>query len=113
MYVYEDAEYGNLAVWVEREAGGDPIVGVVIGTISGYDEPGSPKTYDVIPWSEARPILDYGFELGYCGGDCHAIYAWTPSKVIFVSQYDGSKSIESIPRDPVACTPIMVGGGKG
>jgi len=51
------------------------------------------------------------YDAGYGGEDCHPIYAWTDSRVIFVSCYDGSTQVESIPRNPMPGEARMFGGG--
>lgn len=94
-------------------ADGEEILGVVISkTRSGYawsdDEADSPIAEKLTPWNEAAPYLDYGYDDGYGGQDCHSIYAWTPSRVLFVSEYDGSTCVKSIPRDMQDCVPESI-----
>ena len=99
---------------------GSPIEAVVLGS-KGWDEiymyneedervPVPWPTGEVIPWEEALPFLEYDFDRGYGGPECHAIYVWTKDRVFFVSQYDGSTGIESIPRNPTDELPSMPGG---
>jgi len=38
-----------------------------------------------IPWDEACKWLDQEFDAGFGAPGCPAIYAWTPSRVIFIS----------------------------
>lgn len=101
---------------LERQAI-EPIEKVIIGEMgwNNYGEEGKeiPKSKKgkVLSWEEARPMLDYDYYTGYGAPDCHAVYAYTKSYVIFVSQYDGATGIESIPRKPVKCDPSMPGGG--
>ena len=116
---------GNLALWIALEAEGEEILGVVIGEFGwsdgwgkqGYEEEKCPKQIPwekrgiVLPWGEARELLDYEFYNGYGAPECHAVYAWTKTKVIFVGTYDGKTWIESVPRNPTECHPHMVGGG--
>jgi len=107
----------NLKEWLLEMAESEPIVGVVIGemgwgdygaeTVPSY---GSHKRGAILTWEEAAPMLDYEFNSGYGAPRCEAVYAWTPSWVIFISQYDGSTSPERIPRNPTACMPEMPGG---
>ena len=109
----------NLVEWVEAAADGEPIEAVVIGDMGWSDNYGSEDvpTWDsqtrnkVLSWVVAREWLNYDFDSGFGAPGCNAIYAWTPTKVIFVSQYDGATSIESIPRHPIDCKPSMPGGG--
>jgi hypothetical protein len=53
-----------------------------------------------LTWNEAKPLLDYKYDDEYGGQDCHNIVAWTPSKVLYVYEYDGSTHICSVPRNP-------------
>ena len=67
----------------------------------------------IISWDEAKQYLDYNYTIGFGGTQCPPIYAWTETRVIFVSQYDGATDICSIPRNPTAVNPedvIMPGG---
>ncbi len=52
-------------------------------------------------WEEAKPLLDYEYNAGYGGMDCHGIYIWTPQSVLIIHEYDGSTWPELIPRHPV------------
>ena len=108
----------NFVEWIEEEAAGEKIEAVVISG-NRYDEDGRPVSNDntsiiedvLLTWEEVRDDLDYKFNPNQYNIQCHAIYAWTASKVIFISQYDGSTEIYSIPRNPVDCKPEMPGGG--
>jgi len=64
----------------------------------------------ILSWEEAEPMLCYEFEWGY-GGYCHPIYAWTKTRVLVTECYDGCKDIKSVPRNPQAVVPEMIGGG--
>ena len=106
----------TFAAEVEDVAGGEQIIAVVVGEMGwmGYRDESKPAWGHikgrVVTWEEARPMLDYIYDDGYGAPDCQAIYAWTPTRVIFVSQYDGSTNIESIPRNPIDCVPDIPGG---
>lgn len=107
----------NLKQWIQEEAGDESVEAVVIGEmgwgdygsedVPGYD--GKPRGR-VLSWEEAVPLLDYEFDGGFGAPGCEAVYAWTPSRVIYVVQYDGATSPHSIPRHPVDCMPEMPGG---
>lgn len=105
----------NLVQWMEYVADGEPILGVVIGECDSYSTSHIPN-YDnqprgkVISWEEAKKWLDYEFNDGYGTPECNAVYAWTDSQVIAVSQYDGSTSPFSLPRNPTDVKPHMPGG---
>lgn len=110
-------------------ADGEPIEKIVIGRFGwsggdgsdeeaygfGEDEGKSRKPIPwalketPIDWNQVESYLDYNYSSGYGSPDCHAIYAYTANKIIFVSTYDGSTSVEWIPRNPVDCLPEMFG----
>ncbi len=96
----------------------EKVESVVIGSFGGWEWSNStnekiPKKFrnKVLTWGEAKPLLDYEYDTGFGGADCHAIYVWTPTKIIFVSEYDGSTRVTSLPRNPIECNPSMPGGG--
>jgi hypothetical protein len=93
---------------IEMVADGEPIEGVVIGA-RGWDFEAADQPVQL--WSEARPALDYKYDDDYGAPECHAVWAWTSTKVIFVSTYDGSTSVTFVPRHPKAGIPTMPGGG--
>lgn len=107
----------NLKQWIESEAGGEQIVGIVIGEM-GWGDYGSAEVpaYQSIPkgkllsWDEAKEYLDYDFDSGYGAPGCQAVYAWTANKVIAIGQYDGATWPYSIPRNPIDVMPKMEGG---
>ena len=112
-----DGLMANLKAWVLGEAGGEPVEAVVIGRAGWQfdDFPKPPnhhpsKLNTVLKWKEAAPLLDYEFHDGFGAPGCQAITVWTASKVIFVSQWDGATSIESVPRHPCDHEPTMPGG---
>lgn len=102
------------------EAGGEPIVGIVLNGGRGRRwkyEDGCPNVTPaelvgkLVDWPTAKPLLDYDYARGYGGEDCHAVTAWTAYRVIFVGCYDGATWVTSVPRNPQDCKPTMVGGG--
>ncbi len=114
----------NFAQHIEETAGDEAIEAIVIGPFGwgsdmddtdAYGEErverkAKPKRGVVLTWAEARPMLDYEYSTGYGAPECDAIWAWTPSRVLFVSQYDGATGLESMPRNPVDGKPDMPGG---
>lgn len=101
----------NLAKAFEKMADG-PIIGAVIGPDDRKhfaERSNRPLYGKLISWDVARPVLDYEYDNGYDGADCHAVYAWTETQVLFVSEYDGATGINSIPRNPTACEPSFGG----
>lgn len=105
----------TLAEEVEFVAG-EPVEAVVIGK-DPWNAENAPslKSASVIgkllPWSEARSLLSYRWYDGFGSAGCHAVVAWSKSRVVFVSEYDGSTTVTSVPRNPEACNPDMPGGG--
>ena len=95
---------------IERAAGGEEILAIVLGA-RGYKDDTTPNLGVPVKWEEARPILDYEYDSGYGGVDCHAIMAWTETWVLFVCSYDGSTWVASVPRKPQFITPDTYGGG--
>ena len=112
----------NLVKWIEDEAGNEKITAVVIGPVGGEhmfgdddvdNEVGEKETRPlgkVMMWSEAKELLNYEFSSDFGCVGCHAVYVWTKSSVLFVTQYDGSTSLGSVPRHPVDVIPEMPGG---
>ena len=93
----------NFAEDIEKVARGDEILAVVIthgrDTLEEDGNDDNPP-YEILTWEEVRPRLDYTYDTGYGGADCHAIYAWTATRLIVVAEYDGSTSIIGLPRNP-------------
>jgi hypothetical protein len=101
----------NLAKAFEEQAS-SPILAVTISRPYG-DRWGSERPEYVgklLSWEAARPIIDYEYDNGYGSAGCHAVYAWTETQVIFVSEYDGATGISEVPRNPTAGTPEFSGG---
>ena len=100
-----------------NEAGDESIEAIVIGEMGwgDYGSDGVPN-YAAIPknvvlsWADSQAFLDYDYDAGYGAPRCNKITAWTPTRVIFVSQYDGSTALESVPRNPCNHEPSMPGG---
>lgn len=62
--------------------------------------------------AQAEPMMDgWTYDGGYGAPECYATYVWTNKSVIWVTQYDGSTTLNSAPRHPVSCIPDMPGGG--
>jgi hypothetical protein len=97
----------TLVEWILAEANGEDIEAVVIGNdlrkqkwMKRDWDPALEDFNKVLPWKEARKYLDYQFDDSFGAAGCDPITAWTKSKVIFVSEYDGSTRIRSVPRHP-------------
>lgn len=82
----------------------------------GYGEPDPPPVpFDLrgklLDIDVARPLMSkWSFDGGYGAPDCYAIFAWSNLRVFWVTQYDGSTSLDSAPRNPETCMPGMPGG---
>ena len=94
-------------------AEGEVVEGVVIGAKCGcysdyddddeeYGEPAAP----VLTWDEAGPQLQLFSGVGGFGSyGGRKTYVWTNTRVLFISEYDGSSCWNDVPRDPAACVP--------
>lgn len=93
----------NFAQEIEKAvkaAGDEPIEAVYICD-DGIEPYESDEYIDTpLPWTTARPKLDYEYNNGYGTQSCHNVYVWTAGKVFYVQEYDGSTSIAWIPRHP-------------
>ena len=108
----------NFADDIMEAAASEAIEAVVIGNFgcgNDYDQNATPqqiagdKRGVLLSWDEARRLLSYPYDSDYGVADCHAIYAWTANRVIYVLEYDGSTQVKSVPRNPVAAYPSMSG----
>jgi hypothetical protein len=83
----------------------EPIEAIIIGPKGIYYK-NTPDLNEIegklLTFEEAKPFLDYEYDDGLGCADCHAIYAWTPSRVLFIHEYDGATSVASVPRNPTA-----------
>jgi hypothetical protein len=108
-----------------EQADGEAINAIVVGEFGWGPEPDDsaygflsserrrpiPKKLKFIPvkWEEVADYLDYNYDRDYGGPDCHKIYAWTNSWIIYVDEYDGATQVSRIPRHPVPCEPDFGG----
>jgi len=87
-------------------AGDEAILAIAVGPMRGraymYDDekPDHDLGAEPVSWGKAFPVLNYGYDDGYGGQDCHDIWAWTETRVLFVHEYDGSTSVSFAPRHP-------------
>lgn len=98
-----DLETVTLADLIDWRAGPEVIIGAVVGDHVWDERPGGPKT--VRPWAEARALLDYEPSHAFGPEDCHAVYAWTASRLIVVTQYDGLTGVTALPTVPTDVDP--------
>ena len=123
------AEYIDKVLAEDDEYGGDPIESIIIGAfgwgdwdqIPGTDNDpyasdishlaASQRRGEILTWDKARPLLDYEYNGDYGAPDCHAITAWSASRVYWITEYDGSTRLSSAPRNPYeGHRPSMPGG---
>ena len=87
---------------------GEQLLSAVIGS-DDRAKWGSPEKADVLrhvePWAEASKKIDYEYDSGFGGADCHAVFAWGEKFVYFVHEYDGATNVQFVPRNPVDCIP--------
>ena len=88
-----------------RAIEGDTILSVKITSNRAYYEdpkfiPGDSLIGKLISLEEALVALDYKYNAGFGTQDCHDIYMWSADFVYYVQEYDGSTSIECVPRNP-------------
>ena len=98
----------------------DLVLGIVFGEWGwgsdfrkSNDMAGVPESLQgkLLSIEDARPMmLGWSYDCGYGAPECYATYAWTEKRVIWVTQYDGSTSLDSAPRNPMDCIPDMPGG---
>lgn len=93
------------------------VEGIVFGKYgwSGYKGEDSPiKEHHqgvLMSIEEAKPLMfGWSFYGGFGAPECNATYIWTNKRCIWVTQYDGSTCLDSMPRHPVSCIPDMPGG---
>lgn len=100
----------TFAEQIEAEADGEEILGICFSSReNNWATPNEPSL--VHNWNEVRELFNYKYDAGFGGADCHPITAWTDSKVIFVTHYDGATWVSSIPRNPTSHIPTFFGGG--
>ena len=87
---------------IENAARGETILFACVGETRGCASSDSDRSLgeSVHPWVIVRPVLDYEYDSGFGGQDCHDFMAWTETRVFFVYEYDGSTRVDSMPRNP-------------
>lgn len=83
---------------------------------TGYGEPDpAPVPFEkrgtVLTLEEAAPMMEsWSFYGGFGAPNCYAVSIWTNKRLIWVTQYDGSTSLDSAARNPTNELPSMPGG---
>jgi hypothetical protein len=106
--------YEDLIDYLDKD---EFVEGLVFGEYgwSGYSEDTifvpEDKQGVLLTLQEAKPMMDgWRYYGGYGAPLCYATYIWTNKRVIWVTQYDGSTTLDSMPRHPIKCIPDMPGG---
>jgi hypothetical protein len=97
---------------------GEVVEAIVFGEFGwgGFHEPAPPPVPEdkqgvILTLEEAKPLMQ-GWTL-HCGFGAPLAYAmniWTNKRILWLTQYDGSTSLDSVSRVPVAEMPRMPGG---
>ncbi len=100
----DDGEVLKSIVFGEYGGGGWPQAGE--GSKIPLDKQGV-----VLDPDEAKPLMqNWEADGGFGVPECHALYAWTNRRVVWITQYDGATGFNSAPRNPIKCKPKMPGG---
>jgi hypothetical protein len=108
---------GNIAKWIKEISDGEDIEAVVIGK---HDRNSLRDEYPfnaapigvVLSWEDAEPFLSYEYDSGIGGEDCHPVFAWTATKIITITEYDGATGPAWFPRHPIAISPGFDGAAE-
>ena len=101
--------------------GSEPVEGVVLGRDKPWwdadEKPDMPLAGKLISFDQACDVLrtrrmTADFSAEAVGKEGRAFYLWTPTRILFLSHYDGLREVKYIPRHPVECRPQMFGGGS-
>lgn len=86
---------------------GETIEAIVIGVHASrvWDDPREGFEDKVLSRNDGLRHLDYTYNNGLGGADCHPFHAWTKNWLICVSECDGSTGHSVLPRHPTAISP--------
>ncbi len=84
---------------------GEPILFAVVGQGTDKPDPQLIVDYGPVEWDKAKEVLNYKFSNRYLGDECHPVYVWTQSYVLFTHSYDRLITIRHVPRNPKPCLP--------
>ena len=98
---------------------GEEVESIVFGEYGwgGYKEPEpNPVSHDlfgkILSLEDAKPLMQtWSFYTGFGAPECYAVNIYTNQRVIWVTQYDGATSLDSMLRHPKnGVVPNMPGG---
>lgn len=96
-----------------EERYGERIEAMIVGPHDsmrfGDDEGHLPDECVILSREAGLAKVDQDYNDGYGGADCFPLYAWTKSRVFYVSEYDGSTGLDWLPRHPMVCEPQFGG----
>lgn len=90
---------------------GEEIEAIMLGCIGWLDDKHENTFYPKNMVEEALKVLDFEFDEDFGGENGYRLFAWTKSKVIIKTVYDGSEEYVAIPRNPSDVVPDAYGGG--
>lgn len=104
---------GNLRTWLEEaeRTFGEPILAMVVGKHdgAGWGDPPAADENIILSREAGLAKVDQDYDSGYGGPDCFPLYAWTTSRVFFVTEYDGATGLAWAPRSPMELAPEFSG----
>lgn len=110
---------GNIAQWLREaeESTGERIGSICVGEhysdhwnlYEGEQPRNAEQLNRLLTRDEGLSVLDVEYDNGFGGADCFPMYAWSPSWVYFIAEYDGSTGLSRVPRMPVDCKPEFDG----
>lgn len=101
----------NIKTWLlEAEKTDGPIEAIVVGKHDDdrWDDDDRRPEHQrdvLLSREDGLALLDADYDNGYGGADCFPFYAWNANFVYSIHEYDGSTSLQRVPRHPVACSP--------
>jgi hypothetical protein len=97
----------NIRKWLEdvEKTSGEPIEAIVAGKPWQFHAKPTHDENIVLSRDTGLAKLDQEFDNGLGGAVCYFMYAWTATRVYFISTFDGSSWLMSVPRHPIDCNP--------
>lgn len=98
----------TLQKWLDEELKeGEKIEAICFGGIGWLRDhmEGLPEPEVLLTYEEAKPFLARKFDSGYGSAETPTMNVWTDKRILFVSEYDGSTSLNWFYRNPTAYNP--------